>query len=137
VASHLPARWFAELISSTLKMEAICSSETLVETLWTTRRHIPEDATLHHHHCENLKSYIVLLLFPLTTRGIDIAYVFTFTACFGLMGTSSGMSGLTNIPEDGHIGPKHVVNVKNVWYICTTNCVDGNNNCLIHKITLR
>jgi hypothetical protein len=28
-------------------MEAICSSETSVETQYTTRRHIPEDDTLH------------------------------------------------------------------------------------------
>jgi hypothetical protein len=39
-------------------MEAICSSETSVETQRTTRRHIPEDETLHNHRCENLKSYI-------------------------------------------------------------------------------
>jgi hypothetical protein len=38
-------------------MEAICSSETSVETQRTTRRHIPEDDTLHNHGCENLKSY--------------------------------------------------------------------------------
>jgi hypothetical protein len=38
-------------------MEAICSSETSVETQRTTRRHIPEDDTLHNHRCENLKSY--------------------------------------------------------------------------------
>jgi hypothetical protein len=35
----------AEIISSTLKMEAICSSETSVATQQTTRRHIPEDDT--------------------------------------------------------------------------------------------
>jgi hypothetical protein len=40
---------FAELISSTLKMEAIYFSETSVETKRTTRRHLPEDDTLHHH----------------------------------------------------------------------------------------
>jgi hypothetical protein len=39
-----------------LKMEAICSSETSVETQQTTRRHIPEDDTLHNHCCENLKT---------------------------------------------------------------------------------
>jgi hypothetical protein len=50
---------FAELISSTLKMEAVCSSETLVETQQTMGRHIPEDETLHKHSCENLKSYMV------------------------------------------------------------------------------
>jgi hypothetical protein len=54
---HLLACWFAEPISSTLNMEAICSSETSVATQQTTRRHIPEDDTLHNHHCENLKSY--------------------------------------------------------------------------------
>jgi hypothetical protein len=36
----------AEIISSTLKMEAICSSETSVATEQTTRHHIPEDDTL-------------------------------------------------------------------------------------------
>jgi hypothetical protein len=39
--------WFlAEIISSTLKMEAACSSETLVHTQRTTRHYIPEDDTL-------------------------------------------------------------------------------------------
>jgi hypothetical protein len=51
------ACWFAEPISSILKMEAICSSETSAETQRTTRRHTPEDYTLHNHGCENLKSY--------------------------------------------------------------------------------
>jgi hypothetical protein len=46
---------FAELISSTLKMEVICSCETSVETQRATRRHIPDDDTLHKHLCENLK----------------------------------------------------------------------------------
>jgi hypothetical protein len=35
-----------KIISSTLKMEAICSSETSVATQQTTRCHIPEDDTL-------------------------------------------------------------------------------------------
>jgi hypothetical protein len=43
-------------------MEAMCSSETSVETQQTKRRHFPEDDTLHNHSCENLKSYIILLL---------------------------------------------------------------------------
>jgi hypothetical protein len=42
--SHLFACWFlVELISSTLKMEVICSSETSVDTQRTTRHYIPED----------------------------------------------------------------------------------------------
>jgi hypothetical protein len=47
----------AEIISSTPKMEAICSSESSVATQQTTRRHIPEDDTFHNHRCESLKSY--------------------------------------------------------------------------------
>jgi hypothetical protein len=49
----------AEIISSTLKLEAICSSETSVATQQTTRRHIPEDDILHNHRCANLKSYVI------------------------------------------------------------------------------
>jgi hypothetical protein len=41
---------------STLKMEAISSSETSVYTI-STRRHIPEDGILHSHCRKNLKSY--------------------------------------------------------------------------------
>jgi hypothetical protein len=32
-----------------------------------------------------------------------------------------------NVPEDGSIRPKHVAKGK-VWYICSTNCVEGNCN---------
>jgi hypothetical protein len=42
--AYLPV--LSEIISSTLNMEAMCSSETSVATLQTTRRHIPEDGTL-------------------------------------------------------------------------------------------
>jgi hypothetical protein len=61
---HLLSRSFlAELIFSTLKVEAIYSSETSVDTQRTTRLYIPEDGTLHNHRCENLKSYICLVNF--------------------------------------------------------------------------
>jgi hypothetical protein len=47
-AFHLLARWLlAELILSTSRMEAICSSETLVDTQRTTRRYILEVDTLN------------------------------------------------------------------------------------------
>jgi hypothetical protein len=46
---------------STLKMEAILSSETSVNTA-STQRHIPEDDILHSHCCENLKYYICVLM---------------------------------------------------------------------------
>jgi hypothetical protein len=42
---------------STLKMEAIRSSETSVHTR-STRSHIPEDGIFRSHRRENLKSYI-------------------------------------------------------------------------------
>jgi hypothetical protein len=41
---------------STLKMEAVRSSETSVHTRCTLR-HIPEDGILHSHRRENLKPY--------------------------------------------------------------------------------
>jgi hypothetical protein len=61
---HLLSRWFHDqLIFSTLKMEAIFSSEMSVDTQRTTRRHIPEDGTLHNHRCENLKSCKIYFLY--------------------------------------------------------------------------
>jgi hypothetical protein len=35
------------------------SSETSVDFQWKAWRYIAEDRTLHDHHCENLKSYII------------------------------------------------------------------------------
>jgi hypothetical protein len=43
----------------TLKKKAVCSSETSVNSYWTTRRYMPEDVTLHSDRRENLKSVML------------------------------------------------------------------------------
>jgi hypothetical protein len=54
---------------STLKKEATCASETLVNNEHT-RRHIPEDAILHSHRRENLKVHkAVIQLHAMETYG--------------------------------------------------------------------
>jgi hypothetical protein len=57
-ACRLLSRWiFCLAYSSTLKTEAICSSETTVGFRRTIWHYIPEDSTHHNRHCDNLKSY--------------------------------------------------------------------------------
>jgi hypothetical protein len=51
-------------IRVTLMKEALSSSETSVLTR-ATRRNNPEDAILHSHHRENLKSYIAIISWTL------------------------------------------------------------------------
>jgi hypothetical protein len=43
-----------------LMMEAVRTSETLVNFYQTTRRYNPEDSNLRTHRRENLKSYLTL-----------------------------------------------------------------------------
>jgi hypothetical protein len=48
---------------STLKMEAIRSSEMSAQSTTSTRRHTPEDGILHSHRRENLKSYVYIVVY--------------------------------------------------------------------------
>jgi hypothetical protein len=50
--------------SRKLKMEAICSPETLVDFYQTTRCNITEDSTLHSHFRENLRSNVGRVIWP-------------------------------------------------------------------------
>jgi hypothetical protein len=72
----LLACWFAEPISSTLKMEAICFSETSVETQRTTRRHIPEDNTLQllHASLPALLDWFIFMRIDVTLGGQNKYY---------------------------------------------------------------
>jgi hypothetical protein len=45
------------LYFSVVKIEAKYSSKMSLVFHRSTRRYIPEDGTLHNHHCENIKSY--------------------------------------------------------------------------------
>jgi hypothetical protein len=49
--------------SSTLKMEATCSSETSIDFQKITLRFVSEGSTLHNHRWENLKFYMNIIMF--------------------------------------------------------------------------
>jgi hypothetical protein len=50
--------------SSTLNMQATCSSEISFAFRQSSRHYIPEDINLHNYRYENLKSYEVLKKLP-------------------------------------------------------------------------
>jgi hypothetical protein len=56
-----------------LKMEAVCSSETLLSTYKSTRRYNPKDQHRHLHRRENLKSNTPLKSYIAVTVKIEDA----------------------------------------------------------------
>jgi hypothetical protein len=60
MAAATCSRWFSLADFSTLKMEAMHSSETSVHTR-STRCYIPEDGILHSSRREYVKSYTDIL----------------------------------------------------------------------------
>jgi hypothetical protein len=86
------------LILSTLKMEATCSSETLVPTR-STWCHIPEYCILHSYCHENVKSYVRSVIFTnswlwwLTTKEKSCKYMTCFCGLF------LGGGGIETVPS--------------------------------------
>jgi hypothetical protein len=54
-------------ITSTLKMEAVCSCETFLSACKSTRHYNPGDQRRHLHHGENLKSRTVTYFFQVVS----------------------------------------------------------------------
>jgi hypothetical protein len=57
---------------STDVSEEHIASETSVYIRRTIRRYIPEDSTLHNHHCENLKTYKSTVAQPATPEKLKL-----------------------------------------------------------------
>jgi hypothetical protein len=73
--------FLACVISSVLRMEATCSSETSVYNK-PTGRHIPEGGILHSHRSENLNPWMSVIVFqstlnmprPILLRGVPLRH---------------------------------------------------------------
>jgi hypothetical protein len=70
------------------KMEATCSSETLVDFQRTARRYIPQGRTLYNHRCENLKSYVSVYLLFLAISFFCLHFLLLFFLYFIILSPS-------------------------------------------------
>jgi hypothetical protein len=57
-----------QLTASALKMEAVCSSETLVPTYKSTWHHNPENHNQHIHRLDNLSFVLLFISFYITLK---------------------------------------------------------------------
>jgi hypothetical protein len=68
---HLLSCWFlAQLNFSTLKMEAICSSKTSVDTRWSTQRYIPTTSNPTPSNLATVTAQALLVI-----SGISLFYI--------------------------------------------------------------
>jgi hypothetical protein len=63
------------LLGLHLDMEATCSSEMSVDFQRTTICHTPEGRTLQDHRCENLKSYISIIVHEILGRNEEASFL--------------------------------------------------------------
>jgi hypothetical protein len=73
---------------TSLMVEAVRAFEILVSFYQTTWHNIPEDSHLHICHCENLKSYIILIVYscncgtPQAKNGLESPWFSIITEMF-------------------------------------------------------
>jgi hypothetical protein len=104
------SRWFPALgFFSTLKMEAIRSSETSAHTRCTPR-HITEYGILHSHRCENLRSAVCSHLLTLVPR----SPIYLYWRWYRRSPVTSvhTRSKRRHIPEDGILHSHRCENLK-------------------------
>jgi hypothetical protein len=99
------------------------ASKQVVASQQTTRRHIPEDDTLHIHRCENLKSYSrELVSLKLSTTWTERESL-CGQCCGGLRNSRNCSSAKGKIPR--HVSPLFPSAVQCALYLCT---LAGRNN---------
>jgi hypothetical protein len=85
--------------SSTMKMEAVGTSRTLVPIYQTTQHNIPEGCNLSAHHCEYIRAhedYLIEGFCYLLVRDVQFQPYAASSACFLLLLISCFFD-----PEDG------------------------------------